>query len=89
MGLVDDQDRAGATSDLAQRVVITGLGKDDSDIRQGRFDEDRGDLLIGQGPLQGADVVERNDTAGEGGIDRLADVAVTRNDAPVRVEFTD
>ena len=66
--------------------MVAGFGQHDPDVRQRRLDEDRGDVLVGERPLERGDVVERDDARRERRIDRRADVQVRRDDAAVGVE---
>ena len=84
VGLVDDQQRAGSFGDLAHGREVARLGQDDPDVREGRFDEDGRDLLVGQRPLEIGDVVEVDDAGGERRIDGRPDRAPARDHPAVR-----
>ena len=52
VGLVDDQERAGPPRDLADGLVVAGLGQDDPDVGQGRLEEDGRDVAVGERALR-------------------------------------
>ena len=68
--LVDEQQRAGLARQPTHGVVVAGLGQHDADVRQGRLDEDDGNVAGGQGTLERLDVVERHDLGRQRRVDR-------------------
>ena len=80
MGLVDDQERAGPPGDLADRLVITGLGEHDPDVGQRRLEQHRRDVAVGEGGFETGDVVELDDTGRLRDVDLRPDRAADGHD---------
>jgi hypothetical protein len=57
VGLVDDEDRAGSSGDVADRIEVPRLWQDDPDVRERGLDEKSRDLAVGQGLLEAGDVI--------------------------------
>jgi len=55
VGLVDHQQGPGSAGELAQAVVVSRLGKDDSDVGERRLDQDAGDVAVGELALERRD----------------------------------
>ncbi len=85
VGLVVDEDRAGALGELAHRLEVAGLGQDDPDVRQGGLDEHGRDVAVGERGLEPRDVVELDDACGLGDVDLRPDRAADRHDPAAAV----
>ena len=48
VGLVDDEQRAVLARDLAQCVMVAGLGMHDADVGHGRFSQNAGDVAVSE-----------------------------------------
>ena len=66
VGLVDHQQGPGSAGELAQAVVVSRLGKDDSDVGERRLDQDAGDVAVGELALERAEVVDLDHPRGLG-----------------------
>ena len=86
VGLIDDEDRVGLPGQVADRVVIAGLGQDDADVRERGLDEHGGDVAVLERSGEAVDVVEVHDPGRLGDIDRCPDQALPRTNTTVRVE---
>jgi hypothetical protein len=86
VGLVDDEQRAGAVARGAQAGVEAVLRQHDPDVRQRRLGQHTRDLLVGEQPLQRVEVVELAHPRRDGRVDRGADVARPRARPRARVE---
>ena len=75
MGLVIDEQHEVLAGQLANALKITGLRKDDPDVRQGRLHENCRDITAGELTFQPVQVVELGDPRGGRDIDRRADIA--------------
>ncbi len=82
VGLVVDEQGAVAGRELAHALVVAVVGQHDADVGQGRLDEDRGDVTVGERPLERLEVVELHDAGGLGGRHRCADVAGSVDGGP-------
>ena len=89
VGLVDDEERARPPGDLADRVVVAGLGQDDPDVGQRRLEQDRRDVAVGEGRLEPGDVVELDDPGRLGDVDLRPDRSGDRHDRAVGAELGD
>ena len=83
VGLVDDQQRAVTTGQLAQLLVEAGLRQDHADVGHRRLAEHGGHVFAGQRPLQGLEVVERHRAAELGEVVGLAEQAGAMHGAAV------
>ena len=82
VGLVDDEQRAGPAGQLAQGVVVAGVGQDDADVGQGGLGQHAGDVARLERALQRGDIVELDDLRGDRRVDRRPEVAAPGPDAP-------
>ena len=78
VGLVDHEQGAGAAGDLAQRVVVAGVGGNDADVGERGLREHAGDVAGCERGLERGDVVELDDLGRDRGVDRRTDVALAR-----------
>ena len=67
--LVDDQQHAVATGDLADAVEVAVVGQHDADVGQRRLHQQAGDVALGQPPVEGVEVVERHHGRRDGDVD--------------------
>ena len=72
-----------AAGQLADGVVVAGLGKDDPDVRERGLEEAAGDVAGRQLALQAVEVVDLDDPRRQARVDGRADVVRPRGDAAV------
>ena len=80
--LVDDEQGAVFSRELAQRLVVAGIGMHDAHVGHDRLGQHAGHVAGSQRLFQRGDVVELNHLGGDGRIDRRADVAAAGLRAP-------
>ena len=86
MGLVDNQQRPVLARELAQRLVVSGLGMHDADIGHRRLGQHAGHVFGGKRCFERVDVVELDDLGGDRGIHGRPNVSGPRPCAPLRQE---
>ena len=86
VGLVDHEQRACAIAQLAQRLVVAGVGQHDADVGERRLGEHTRNVAGRERGLEGGEVVELHDLRSERGVDGRADRAVAHDDGAGRVE---
>ena len=79
MGLVVDQDRPVTAGDLPDAFEVTGFRQHDPDVGQGRFDEERGDPSIGEGPIECLEVIEWNHPGRQRWVNLRSDAPASRD----------
>ncbi len=84
--LVDREQRAVPSRQLAQRVVEARLRMDDPDVRQRRLGQHERDVTVSELALERVDVVELDDARRHRRIDGWPEVAAARPDDTVRAE---
>ena len=58
MGLIDQQQRLVPGAELANGLVVPGIGQHDPDVREGRLEQAEGDVAFGECPLETLQVVD-------------------------------
>src|SRR5690242_20203449 len=86
MGLVQDQQGAVATGEGAERIVVVGLRRNDSDVGHRRFGQYGCHLPVRKSGLEPGDVVPLDDAGGRRQIDRWTDVSAARLYRTVRTQ---
>ena len=83
------EEGARSPGDVANGLVVAGLGEHDPDVGQGRFEQDGRDVAVGERRLEPVDVVELDDAGRLRDVDLRPDRAADRDDAAVRSEHRD
>ena len=86
MGLVDQQEGAGAAGQLAHRIEIAIVRQHDPDVRERRFEQHDRDVAILERMREPVDVVELDDAGRFGDVDLRPDRPAARHRRAVVVE---
>jgi len=82
---VDHQQRAVTAGELAQGLVVAGLGQDDAHVRHRRLRQHARHVAFRQRALERVDVVELDRPRGDRRVDCRADVPLAAARAPVSI----
>ena len=63
MSFIDDEQRAVLAGEIAQGLMIAGLGQHDADIGQRRFGQHTSDISMGERRFQRVEIVELDDAS--------------------------